>query len=108
MPFENHGDLSFTATSIAKNAPPASGVYGLGDACKWIYIGETADIQAELLRHLDNPPAFLRQYPRDSYCGTTIDRQSQLVLEFEPIGNRRVGHLSKWTPAGEEHRSDNH
>jgi hypothetical protein len=54
MPFENHVDLSFTATSIAKNAPPASGVYGLADACRWIYIGGTADIQAELLRHLDS------------------------------------------------------
>ena len=114
MPFENHVDLSFTATSIAKNAPPQSGVYGLADACRWIHIGVTADIQAELLRHLDNPPAFLRQYPPSRFtyelstAARRIDRQNQLVFEFEPIGDRWVGHLSKWTPAGEEHRSGNH
>jgi hypothetical protein len=114
MPFENHRNRSFTEISIAKNAPPASGVYGLADACRWIYIGETADIRAELLRHLHNPPAFLRQYPPAGFtyelstAGQRIDRQNQLVFELEPIGNRRVGHLSKWTPTGEEHRNGNH
>jgi hypothetical protein len=102
MPFENHGNRSFTATSIAKNAPPASGVHGLADACRWIHIGETADIQAELLRHLHNPPAFLREHPPSGFtyelttAGQRIDRQNQLVLELEPIGNRLVGQLTSW------------
>jgi hypothetical protein len=114
MPFENHGNRSFTASSIAKNAPPESGVYGLADACRWIYVGETADIQAELLKHLHNPPAFLREYPPSGFtyelstAGQRIDRQNQLVFELEPIGNRRFGTLSKWTSPEEEHRSGNH
>jgi hypothetical protein len=114
MPFENHGNRSFTASSIAKNAPPVSGVYGLADACRWIYVGETADIQAELLKHLHNPPAFLREYPPSGFtyelstAGQRIDRQNQLVVELEPIGNRRFGTLSKWTSPEEEHRSGNH
>jgi hypothetical protein len=114
MPFENHGNLSFTATSIAKNAPPASGVYGLADASRWIYIGETTDIQAELLRHLHNPPAILREYLPSGFtyelsiAGKRIDRQNQLVFELEPIGNWRVGHLWKWTSPGKEHRNGNY
>lgn len=99
MPFENHGNRAFTVTSIGKNAPQASGVYGLADARQWIYVGETADIQAELLKHLENPHAFLRDHPPSGFTyelttpGERIGRQNQLVLELEPIGNRLVGPL---------------
>ena len=112
MPFENHGNRSFTAISIAKNAPPASGVYSLAGGCRSIYIGETADIQAELLRHVHNPPAFLREYSPSEFtydlstAGHRIDWQNQLAFELEPLGNRRVGTLS--TSEEEEHRSGNH
>jgi hypothetical protein len=100
MPFENHGNRSFTAMSIGNNAPSASGVYGLADARQWIYVGATADIQAELLRHLQNPHAFLREHPPSGFTyeltpeGQRTERQNQLVLELEPVGNRMVGQLS--------------
>jgi hypothetical protein len=108
MPFENHGNRSFTAVSIGKNAPSAPGVYGLANAHQWIYVGETADIQAELLRHLQNPHVFLKEYPPSgfTYELTTavrrIERQNQLVLELEPIGNRLVGRLSDWRSPEDE------
>jgi len=114
MPFENHGNRSFTAISIAKNAPPASGVYGLVDACRWIYIGETADIQAELLRHVHNPPAFLREYSPSEFtydlstAGHRIDWQNQLAFELEPYATGGLGPFRKWTSHEEEHRSGNH
>ena len=114
MPFENHGNRSFTAMSIGKNAPPASGVYGLADARQWIYIGETADIQAELLRHLQNPHEFLSEHPPSGFtyelthAGQRIERQSQLVFELEPIGNRLVGQLSNRTSPKKEYGNDNH
>jgi len=110
MPFENHANRSFTLISIGKNAPPASGVYGLADAYQWIYVGETADIQAELLRHLENPHAFLTEHPPSGFTyelttpGQRIERQNQLVLELEPIGNRLVGQLS----SEREHRNGNY
>jgi hypothetical protein len=113
MPFENHGNRSFTRISIGKNAPPASGVYGLADARQWIYVGETEDIQAELLRHLQNPHAFLKDHPPSGFTyeltpsGQRIERQDQLVLELEPIGNRLVGELSSQKYSGKEYRSDN-
>ncbi len=93
MPFENHGNRSFTTVSIVKNAPPVSGVYGLSDARGWIYVGEAADIQAELLRHQQNPDEFLRQHPPSGFTyersteRQRIERQNQLVSELKPIGN---------------------
>jgi hypothetical protein len=96
MPFENHGNRSFTPSSIGKNAPRASGVYGLADANQWIYVGETEDIQGELLNHLRNPREFLRDHPPSGFtfelstAGQRVGRQNQLVLELGPIGNRMV------------------
>jgi hypothetical protein len=100
--------------SIGNNAPAASGVYGLANAHQWIYVGETADIQAELLRHLENPHAFLREHPPSGFtyelstAGQRIERQNQLVFELEPIGNRLVGQLSSWTSPQKEHTTGNH
>ena len=114
MPFENHGNRSFTITSIGKNAPPESGVYGLADARQWIYVGETADIQRELLRHLNYPHAFLKEHPPSGFTyelGTREhrnERQNRLIMELEPIGNRLVGQTASRIPSGKEHRSGNH
>jgi len=108
MPFGNHGNRSFTAISIGNNAPPLSGVYGLADARQWIYVGETADIQAELLKHQRSPGAFLRQHPPSGFTFelTTrerrVERHNRLVSELEPIGNRLVGRLSSGRLQGEE------
>lgn len=97
MPFENHGSRSFTRISIGRNAPAASGVYGLSNALQWIYIGETANIQAELTKHLQDPSEFLRQYIPSGFTYELsapehrTERQNQLVFELEPVGNRLVG-----------------
>lgn len=108
MPFGNHGNRSFTAISIGNNAPRVSGVYGLADARQWIYIGETADIQAELLKHLQNPGVFLRNHPPSGFtfelstAGQRIERHNQLVSELGPIGNGPVGRLSSGRLQGED------
>lgn len=80
--------------SIGKNAPAASGVYGLADARQWLYVGEASNIQAELLRHLSNPTGFLREHPPSGFTfeltnpGQRSERQHQLVQELAPLGNR--------------------
>lgn len=105
MPFANYGSRSFTITSVDRNAPAASGVYGLSNARQWIYVGEAANIQAELLKHLESPNAFLREHSPSGFTyelSSTehrVERQNQLVFELEPIGNRLVGQLSNW-PSG--------
>lgn len=98
-------------TSVGRNAPPSSGVYGLADARQWLYVGETADIRAELLTHLQNPHAFLKDHPPSGFtyelspAERRIERQNQLVMELEPVGNRAVGQLSNGTSPEKGHRS---
>ena len=97
VPFANHGNRSFTMISVDKNVPAASGVYGLSNASQWIYVGESANIHAELFRHLQHPNTFLKG---NSPSGFTYElsseqhrvaRRNQLVFELDPIGNRAAG-----------------
>jgi len=95
MPFEEFTPRSLTAVSVRANAPAASGIYGVSNAREWIYIGETDDIQASLLRELrqsDSP--VLKRSPTGfvfELCvpGDRIARQNRLILEYEPVCNRR-------------------
>ena len=94
MPFQNHGNRAFNAISVGKNAPIASGVYGLADASGWILVGETADIQGELMKHLRHPQVFLREHPPSGFTFEVstpemrLGRCNRLVQELSPIGNR--------------------
>jgi hypothetical protein len=94
MPFENHGNRPFTAMVIAKNAPASSGVYGLSNAQQWIFVGETANIQAELHELFQHPNQLLRDHIASGYtfelsaAEHRVERQSELVRELHPVGNR--------------------
>lgn len=96
MPFQIHGNRSFTQVSIRRNAPAVSGVYGLSNAQQWLYVGEAADIRGELLKHLQHPSPFLTNHTPSGFtyelssAETRVERRNQLVLELEPAGNRRV------------------
>jgi predicted GIY-YIG superfamily endonuclease len=89
--------------SVDKNVPAASGVYGLSNARQWIYVGETADIHAELFKHLQHPNTFLKGHSPSGFtyelspAQYRAERRNQLVSELEPIGNRLVGGLSNWS-----------
>jgi hypothetical protein len=96
MPFEEFIPRSFTAVSVQANAPAASGIYGISNGREWIYIGETDDIQASLLHELQQrDSAILRRYPTKfvfelSVPAERLGRQNRLVLEYEPVCNRRL------------------
>ena len=97
MPFEHHGNRSFTTFSVDRNAPAASGVYGLSNARQWIYVRETANIQSELRKHLQHPDAFLTAHTPSGFTYELslpehrVERQNQLVIELRPLGNRLAG-----------------
>jgi hypothetical protein len=64
MPFEQFTPRSFTPVSVRANAPTASGIYGISNAREWIFIGETDNIQASLLRDLQQgDSAPLKRFP---------------------------------------------
>jgi hypothetical protein len=95
MPFEQFTPRSFTPVSVRANAPAASGIYGISNAREWIYIGESDNIQASLLRDLQKGDSvLLKRFPTGfvfELCnaGDRRARQDRLVLEYEPVCNRR-------------------
>jgi excinuclease UvrABC nuclease subunit len=52
MPFNQTTGFSFTESGILAYAPRTSGVYGIYNSRRWIYVGEAQDIEARLLSHV--------------------------------------------------------
>jgi hypothetical protein len=96
MPFENQPARSFTAASIQKGAPAASGVYGISSAREWIFVGETDNILASLLDHLQESGTMLHGRRPTGFTyelcpyHSRLARQDRLVVELEPVCNRRL------------------
>lgn len=96
MPFERIFPRTFSAASIGQHAPAASGVYGLTNAAGWIFIGETDNIQAALMEHLQaGPGGTVPQVPsgfvfEECDASKRYGRQDRLVLEYGPAGNRNL------------------
>ena len=96
MPFEQFTPRSLTPVSVRANAPAASGIYGVSNAREWIYIGETDNIQASLLNDLgQRDSALLKRRPTGfvfELCdpAARLARQDRLILEYEPVCNRRA------------------
>jgi len=94
MSFQNHGARAFTITSVHKNAPAASGVYGLSSAREWIYIGEAEDVQGRLLEHLRERHTFQKTGIPTGFtfelCASEsrVARQESLVRELRPACNQ--------------------
>lgn len=95
MPFDC-GSHAFTAEAVERNAPARSGIYGIFNAHHWLFIGEADDIKAMLLAHLTESHAFLMaQHPKGftyELCSRAdrYQRQDNLILELEPLLNRRI------------------
>jgi hypothetical protein len=96
MPFEQFTPRSFTPISVRAHAPAASGIYGISNAREWIYIGESDNIQASLMHDLETgDSALLKRFPTGfvfELCGAADrrSRQDRLILEYEPVCNRRL------------------
>jgi hypothetical protein len=78
-----------------------TGVYGLSNARQWIFVGETANIQAELRKHLQYPNEVLREHTASGYtfelspAEYRVERQHQLVSELAPVGNRSHAQVAR-------------
>lgn len=100
MPVDITKTFNFHLLSILANAPHESGVYAIFNAQQWIYVGESGDLQARLLEHLNgsdttaisikshNPTGFLFELvPAVARLG----RQNQLISELRPVCNQKLG-----------------
>ena len=90
--------FAWNYASIVANAPNASGVYAIFNSTNWIYIGESGDIQARLLQHLNGDNSCIIQslptgFQFELVPGQTarVARQNQLILALKPICNQKLG-----------------
>jgi hypothetical protein len=52
----------FTPRAVFDKAPKASGVYSIFTSKRWVYIGESDDIQQSLFNHLNEPGECLQRF----------------------------------------------
>jgi len=94
MPFSNLSSYPYSQSSIQSNAPRQSGVYGLFSPGKWIYVGESGDIQERVMQHLNGDnPCITRQSPVSFTfelvsAANRVGRQNALIQEFAPVCNK--------------------
>jgi excinuclease UvrABC nuclease subunit len=96
MPFNSNSGYEFCEAGIARYAPIASGVYGIYNGRRWIYIGEAQDIAAHLRAIVRGEsdesagimpecPAYFIWEKCDSRLGAA--RKAELVREHRPSCN---------------------
>lgn len=97
MAWNNPTGYPFTHDGIIRNAPNASGVYALFTQQRWVYIGESNDIQRRLLEHLNAPGPCISQYAPLSFsfelapAAQRVARQNVLIQELRPACNQILG-----------------
>lgn len=90
MGFENCLPRVFSADSIERNAPSASGVYGISNSHTWLFVGESENIKESLLAHLkgsvtrrpgEDPTGFSFEL---SPFHARVARQNSLIGKLSP------------------------
>jgi excinuclease UvrABC nuclease subunit len=97
---ENQTGHAWSESSINANAPQSSGVYAIYGAV-WIYIGESNDIQRNLLQHCDGDNACITHAVPSAFAfevcnpAERVRRQAALVALFRPLCNQATADLSQ-------------
>lgn len=97
MPLDTTKTFHFHLLSILANAPHAACVYAIFNKNIWIYVGESADLQARLIELLNGNDALSQRIKSYSPTGflfelnplpnSRVTRQSQLISELRPVCN---------------------
>lgn len=95
MPFENCFGRVFTAVTIEREAPEASGVYGISNSQRWLYIAETENIRASLMGYLADSVANSQDLPADfsfelSPAYSRTARRDRLIAGLAPLQNQSL------------------
>lgn len=100
MPFENCFGRVFSAVTIEREAPEASGIYGISNSRRWLYIAETENIRASLMGYLADCVANSQDAPTGfsfelspPYSRTA--RRDRLIAELAPLQNQNATALSR-------------
>jgi len=83
----------FGFAGVRQKAPATSGVYTIYSPTRWIYIGESDDIQRSLFRHLNEPTPCMSRFGPLSFSfvlGNEIERKAErraLAAALAPVCN---------------------
>ncbi len=94
MPFTDNNPKPFTRPTIMLTAPKQGGVYGLFSARGPVYVGR-GEIQQRLLDHLNGDNACIIAWAPTYFLYEVTwnqeAREKQLILEYNPVCNQKVG-----------------
>jgi len=99
MPFPQGNSFAFTPVSVRKNAPAASGIYGIFNGSQWIYVGVGDDIRQTLLDHLHDTENCIRRFNPTGFSfeldsePSRGPRQEILIRELGSQCNYQNGNL---------------
>ncbi len=89
--------LPFDYETILASAPAKSGDYAIYNRSGWIYFGESCDIRARVLEHLDGDNSCITQnaptgfqYELVAGQAQRVTRQNQLIVALRPICNQKL------------------
>lgn len=97
MPWQGTEKFAFGIFTVLEKSPIQSGVYALFSGEKWVYIGESENIQVHLLKHLNGPDSCVLQNDVTSFAYESVPaesrvrRQNALIREFNPVCCRWEG-----------------
>ncbi len=99
VPWNTNTPYPLNRSSVLRNAPEASGVYGLRTPGQWVYIGRCSNIREALLNYLSGQlPQVLQAEPNLFHFDVCpprqrVERQRELIQHFQPVCNRK--HLDR-------------
>ena len=101
MGWEDLPQFSLNRTSVSRNAPEESGVYGLSVPGKWIYIGQSFNIRRALLEYLSGQKPYVLQWQPRQFTfellpfKERVARQKELVARYQPVCNRKTQSMAR-------------
>ena len=101
MGWEELPQFSVSRRNVMRHAPEESGVYGLLVPGKWIYIGQSFNIQRALLDYLSGQKPYVLQWQPRLFTfelqpfKDRVARQKELVAIYQPVCNRKTQSLTR-------------
>ena len=101
MDWENSQRFTLTRTSVIRNAPEQSGVYGLCSPDKWVYIGHSANVRKAMLEYLSGQMPYVLQWQPKQFTfellpyKERLTRHKELVAHCQPVCNRKTQSLTR-------------
>lgn len=86
MPWQNSTGYALSHAGVLAHAPVGAGVYAVYSGKRWVYFGESEDIQRRLLDHLLDRSHCMHQFPDLQFSvelsPNRVDRLHELLRQY--------------------------